>query len=213
MDLSSPISSVIPSAYGPVLSALVRAGGPLSGRQVASLAEGQVSRARVNSVLSELAASGLVLREPHPPSILYQFNRDHVAAPFVEALASLRQELLGRIRVEVDGWATPAVAVWMFGSAARGDGSTDSDIDLLAVRPDKVDAEDAVWRAQLSQLADDVQAWSGNVCEILELSRTELAENANAGQRLASDLRREAVHLGGALPSSILRQHRVAVKS
>lgn len=70
MDMASPISSVIPSAHGPLLAALVRAGVPLSGRQVAALVEGQVSRSRVNSVLSELAVSGLVLREPHPPSVL-----------------------------------------------------------------------------------------------------------------------------------------------
>ena len=89
MDMASPITSVIPSAHGPVLAALVRAGVPLSGRQIAALVEGQVSRSRVNSVLSELAVSGLVLREPHPPSVLYQFNRQHVAADLVAGLAEL----------------------------------------------------------------------------------------------------------------------------
>lgn len=213
MDLSSPISSVIPSAYGPVLAALVRAGVPLSGRRVASLVEGQVSRSRVNSVLAELSASGLVLRESHPPSVLYRFNRQHVAAEFVEGLADLRQSLLGLMRAEVASWSQSAVAVWMFGSAARGDGSVESDIDILVVRPDKVDEEDSVWSSQLAQLADNVRAWSGNACEVLELSRAEVVESARSGRKLATDLRRDAVPLGGALPSSLLRQHRAAVTS
>ena len=213
MDLSSPISSIIPSAYGPVLAALARAGVPLSGRQVAGLVEGQVSRSRVNSVLAELSTSGIVLREAHPPSVLYEFNREHVAAPFVEALADLRQLLLVRIRAEVESWDQPAVAVWMFGSAARGDGSAESDIDILVVRPDSRDEDDQVWCSQLAQLADEVRAWSGNACEVLELSRAEVAESVRSGQSLATDLRRDAVPLGGALPSSILRQHRAAAKS
>ena len=212
MDLSSPISSVVPSAYGPVLVALVRAGVPLSGRQVAGLVEGQVGRSRVNTVLAELAESGLVLREPHPPSVLYEFNRRHVAADYVAALADLRGLLITRIRDAVAGWSVPAAAVWMFGSAARGEGSTDSDIDILVVRPDRLDDEDDVWRSQLDQLAEDIRAWSGNPCELLEMSRSEVAESVRTNQRFANDLRQDALPLGGALPSSLLRQHRPAVK-
>ena len=167
----------------------------------------------MNSVLAELSTSGIVLREAHPPSVLYEFNREHVAAPFVEALADLRQLLLVRIRAEVESWDQPAVAVWMFGSAARGDGSAESDIDILVVRPDSLDEDDQVWCSQLAQLADEVRAWSGNACEVLELSRAEVAESVRSGQSLATDLRRDAVPLGGALPSSILRQHRAAAKS
>jgi hypothetical protein len=44
MNLSEPIASVIPGAYGPVLAALVRAGVPLSGRQIAGLVEGKERR-------------------------------------------------------------------------------------------------------------------------------------------------------------------------
>lgn len=213
MDLSSPISSVIPSAYGPVLAALVRAGVPLSGRQVAALVEGQVSRSRVNSVLAELSESGLVLRESHPPSLLYQFNRQHVAAEFVEALADLRGRLLARIREEVADWSVPAVAVWMFGSAARGEAAADSDIDILVIRPDRLDEDDEVWRSQLSRLVEDVRSWSGNACDLLELSRMEVSECVRTGQKLADELRQDALPLGGAIPSSILRPYRGVVKS
>jgi predicted nucleotidyltransferase len=205
VDLSSPISSVIPSAHGPVLAALVRAGAPLSGRQIAALVGGRVSRSRVNSVLAELAASGLVLRRSHPPSVLYELNRRHVAAEHVAGLADLRTLLLTRIRDELETWAPPADAVWMFGSCARGEGSVDSDIDLLVIRPHSIDEDDGIWHSQLTRLAEDVQLWAGNACNILELSRSEMAEVVSTGQRLADELREDALPLAGALPSSILR--------
>ena len=204
MDLSIPISSVIPSAHGPVLAALVRAGAPLSGRQVAALVGGRVSRSRVNAVLAELAASGLVLRRSHPPAVLYELNRQHVAADHVAGLADLRALLLSRIRDELQTWVLPADAVWMFGSCARGEGSVDSDIDLLIIRPLSIDKDDGIWHSQLTRLAEDVQLWAGNACNILELSRSEMAEVVSTGQRLADELREDALPLAGALPSSIL---------
>lgn len=100
----------------------------------------------------------------------------------------------------------------MFGSATRTEGSVDSDIDILAIRPDRHCDDDPAWRSQLDQLTKDVPAWSGNACELLELSKSEIAESMRTGRTLVHDLRRDAVPLGGALPSSLLRQHRAAVK-
>ena len=210
MDLSAPISSVIPSAHGPVLAALVRAGVPLSGRQVAAMVGSQVSRSRVNSVLTELAASGLVLRASHPPSVLYLFNWEHVAAEFVAGLADLRAQLLARMRANIATWEKPATAVWMFGSGARGEGDVHSDIDILVIRADRFDENDPAWRLQLDQFSQQVTAWSGNTCEILEMSRTEVVESVRTGHKLARDLQRDALPLGGVLPSALLRQHRTA---
>ena len=208
MDVSSPISSVIPGAYGPVLAALARTNVPMSGRQIAKLIESQVSRSRVNTVLGELALTGIVLTDSHPPAILYRFNRQHVAAPYVEALAGLRHVLLERIRTTLNGWTRPADAALLFGSAARGDGSVGSDIDILIVRPDQLNEEDPTWCSQIAQLTDDIRAWSGNACEILELSRTEVADSVRNEERLVTDLRRDAVPLCGVHPSTLLRAHR-----
>lgn len=205
MDLASPISSVIPSAHGHVLRALSQAGAPLSGRQVAALVQGQVSRSRVNSILGELASQGLVLQERHPPAVVYAFNRSHVAAPFIEGLADLRGALLRRMRRDVEAWTCPAVAVWMFGSAARGDGHAASDIDVLVVRPVHIDADDAVWRAQVSDFTDSVRLWSGNACEMLELTQDELARNVATHSPITQHLSREAVCIGGEDPATLLR--------
>lgn len=54
------------------------------------------------------------------------------------------------------------MTAWLFGSAARGDGSETSDIDIAVVRADSVDPDDADWSSQLVELSDAVTRWTGN---------------------------------------------------
>ncbi|MBA2769503.1 MAG: nucleotidyltransferase domain-containing protein [Sporichthyaceae bacterium] len=208
MDLASPISSVIPTAHGAVLAVLSRAGDPLSGRQVAALTNGRFGQWRVNEVLGQLADAGIVLRESRPPAKLYRLSREHVAAAGIEALANQRQVFLSRIRSEVAAWAVPADAVWLFGSAARGDGDTTSDVDILLVRPDAIDADDTVWLRQIDDLSDHIAGWSGNRCDVLEVSRAELLSMVARREPLVDDLRAEALTISGASPRLLLRRSR-----
>ena len=53
---------------------------------------------------------------------------------------------------------------------ARGDGSTDSDVDLLVVRPAAADEGDPDWQRDLTALEFAVPRWTGNPCEILDRS-------------------------------------------
>ncbi|MFM9112316.1 MAG: hypothetical protein ACKOPB_03520, partial [Actinomycetota bacterium] len=64
MDVSSPISSVIPGVPGVVLQILARTELPLTGNGIADLADGVVSRAGVTKALSTLVAHGLVECRP-----------------------------------------------------------------------------------------------------------------------------------------------------
>jgi hypothetical protein len=58
-----------------------------------------------------------------------------------------------------------------------------SDIDLLVVRPDTVDADDPQWRTQLDGLASSVTAWTGNDTRILEFSVREARTGLAVGPR------------------------------
>lgn len=196
MDLTSPIRSVIPSVHGSVLAVLARSEVALSGRRTAQLTGG-ASQARVNQVLRELSTAGVILREEQPPAFLYRLNRDHLAAAAIVALADLRESLLSRIRDTVQDWQEPAVAVWLFGSAARGDGDADSDVDLLVLRRDGVDEDDPSWFQQVDDLAGRVTAWTGNRCEVLDCSEEQLARMVAVGERLLVDLRTDAVRIWG----------------
>lgn len=205
MDLSTPIRSVIPSAHGGVLNVLAQTGTPLSGRQIAEQADG-ISKTGVQRVLTALVEAGIVLADDHPPARLYRLNRDHVAADAIAALSSLRAILLERMRGHAASWRVRPAAVWLFGSAARGDGSSASDLDVLVVRPDTLSDEDPEWRDQVATFADMASRWSGNSCEVVEVSKSELIDMAVAGERLVEELQRDAITLAGKAPRQLLRE-------
>jgi predicted nucleotidyltransferase len=116
----------------------------------------------------------------------------------------LLPETLSRIGQEVSGWRPRPIAMWVFGSAARGDGAVESDIDLLAVLPDDADMDELADR--LDDLREHVVAWSGNPAELLVLTASELAERVAENDPLIAELRRDAQVLFGRRPSQLLRQ-------
>lgn len=208
MDLTSPISSVVPSAHGPVLAVLARTTEPLSGRRVAALTDGRVGQWRTNEVLRALADAGIVLREHRPPANLYRLNRDHVAAPGIIALAEQWTTLIGRIREDFQEWTEAPLAACMFGPAARGQASSSSDIDILLVRTDggsTSDGPQGTWFTCVEQLREKVWIWSGNSTEIVELSGAELGDAVTRDDRLIHDLRQDAIPLAGHDIRSLLR--------
>lgn len=206
MNVAHPITTVIPGLAGPILQVLARTEQPLTGGALASLiGADNASRAGVNKALKSLITGGLVLCQPAGRANLYTLNRQHVAAPAVVALSELRATLLERIRTLVATWTMQPVAVSMFGSAARGDGDTSSDIDLLLVRPDEVDPSDSGWAAQAAALVECVSRWTGNRCELLELSATEVARLVTSNDALIDSLRRDAIHIIGQHVHSLTR--------
>ncbi len=60
-----------------------------------------------------------------------------------------------------------------------------------------VDPDDVVWGQQLAELGSNVTAWSGNPCDIVEYSETELHDLVVAEDPLIANLRRDAVTLSG----------------
>lgn len=201
MDLSNPIRSIIPSAQGEVLAVLARTEQPLSGRRVAALTDGRVSQKGANLALRALVTAGLVTVEDHPPSKLYRLNRQHLAASSVATLATLRERLIDAMRSHLSAWTVPAAGSWLFGSAARGGGDEKSDIDVLVVRPDDVDESDPQWLEQIEGFVDDVTAWTGNSCEILEYGLAEFEVLMTGDDRLATGLRADGIALtAGRLP-------------
>jgi predicted nucleotidyltransferase len=208
MHLSSPIASVIPGAGGEVLVILARTSEELTGNGIAALAGGKVSQTGANKALKRLVAGGLVLSRPAGKSILYSLNRDHVAARSIIELSELRSALMTRIREQVTGWHHQPVAVALFGSAAREQGASNSDIDLLIIRPEAIDQEHPVWVTQVMELTDAVQRWSGNVCGILEYAEDEFASLVHAGDTLVENLRTDAVGLVGKPPRDLTRRDR-----
>lgn len=197
MDLGSPISSVIPSRHGVVLGVLARTTRPLSGRAVAELSNGRIDQKWASKVLRELAAAGVVIGEDQPPAKLWSLNRRHLAAESIVALAEMRSRLISMLEERIALWTVAPFAAWLFGSAARGDGDAASDVDVAVIRCDRVDEEDPQWREQLNVLSDDVWAWTGNVCALVEYSETEFDALVSGGERLPTEIGRDGLLLAG----------------
>ncbi len=197
MDLSSPISSVIPGGRGLVLAVLARTMEPLSGRRIAELAGDRVAKTRVNALLNELVASGVVLADEKPPAVLYRLNRGHLAAVAVEALATMRERLITGLREAIGGWDPAVATAWLFGSVARGGGGVGSDVDIAVVRPDTVDPDGDRWRDQLVSLGDLILRQTGNEASVIEYSEAEVVALVATDQRIVDSIRAEGIYLAG----------------
>jgi predicted nucleotidyltransferase len=186
MDVSSPISSVIPSLDGAVLGALAGTTMPLNLSTVHTLA-GRGSVSGVRRVLLRLVGTGIALEVPGG----YVLNREHVAAPTVEALAHLWGDVFDRIRSHVAEWPEPPRLVGIFGSAARRDGGEDSDIDLIVV----TDAAHASEHA--AELAGKTERWTGNTTHVITAGSKDLRRMRRAREPLLAEWERDLVVIVG----------------
>ena len=128
---------------------------------------------------------------------LYRFNERHLAAPAIIALADLRAELLSKLSGAIEMWTEPSVYSAMFGSAARGTMKADSDLDLFVVRPDSLDPDDPTWTGQVSELASDAKAWTGNDTRVLEYSEAEVRRGLRVDEAVLADVIRDEIRVTG----------------
>jgi predicted nucleotidyltransferase len=203
MDLSRPWAPIRSPIDMEVLRVLRGTTRPLTGREVARLVRAG-SQPAVNASLRRLSEEGLVHAEEAGNAYLYTFNREHLAAPAVELLADVRAELERRLRDEVSSWRVAPVHVSIFGSAARGDGSTTSDIDIFVVRPRDVPNDDPHWREQLDRLSDHVLAWTGNRAGLSEVSKTDVRRLHRERPPVVQELTHDAITIAGPEPAELL---------
>lgn len=197
----APIRSRIDMEVVRVLCGITR---PLTGRNVARLVRSG-SQPAVNAALGRLAEEGIVEAQEAGNAFLYTLNREHLASPALEALADVRSELIRRMQSEVEAWKVQPQHVSIFGSAARGDGDTRSDIDIFVVRPPRVDSDDGAWRNQLDRLADRVNAWTGNRAAIAEVASADVRRLRRERPPVVEELLRDAITLAGPAPDRMLR--------
>jgi predicted nucleotidyltransferase len=196
MDLSRPYSAVCPSLDGPVLNALYHTTRPMTGREISRLLP-KGSEQGTRLVLDRISTHGLVVKERAGAAWLYSLNRRHLAFEAVKQLMELRSGMFDGMRELIANWSVKPVHAWVFGSAARGDGGVESDIDLFLVRSEGVSADDAAWLHQLEEFADDIKAMTGNHVATIEASLSELEEMARREAPIVKSLRREAITLAG----------------
>jgi hypothetical protein len=166
------MSTVTPTLDGDVLAVLAQ--------QDATFTTGQLNRILTRAsedglrkALRRLAKQGIVLSDRVGNAYIYSLNREHLAAAYIVGLAGLMTTFLARLTRELEMWeARPRYAA-VFGSAALGTMSADSDLDLLLIRPDNVG--DDLWDAQVDRLVEMVTRWTGNDARPLQFTTSDLA--------------------------------------
>lgn len=146
----------------------------MTGRSLARVAG--LSQSTAHRALGRLRESGLVLAEHAPPALVYRANVEHLAMPALQALLGLEEQLRARLVEHVAGWQRPPESLVVYGSAARGQATATSDIDVLVVRPDTIEPDEAIWQGQLAGLADRVLRWTGRPASVVEMSAGEAGD-------------------------------------
>jgi nucleotidyltransferase-like protein len=193
MELGRPLATVTPTLDGDVLAVLAMNDIVFTTGQLHRVL-GHHSEEGIRKVLRRLTGQGIVLSDKVGQAFAYRLNRDHLAAGHVIGLARLLETFLARLETHLESWEIPAVYAAVFGSAAKGTMTVDSDLDLLLVRPDG--ADDERWQAQVDLLVVEVTRWTGNDTRPLEFTAGEIAARGR-GERVLLDVLEEGLTVAG----------------
>ena len=190
VDLSAPGAPLLQPGMSAVLGVLAGTSAGLTGRTVARLAG--MSHAGAGKVLAQLVEHGLVQVEPVGAANSYRLNREHLLVrPTLELLRAV-DRLEDRLEAVISAWPVPCAGCAVFGSAARRDGSTRSDLDVLVLRTTTVALDDPTWRSQLDETASQAEQWTGNPLSWVEFDVTTFARMVTDRDPLVNELRHDA---------------------
>ena len=184
MQLASPLTSLVGASQAAALRVLARTNSGMTGRQVARVAD--LGNTGIKRALDKLEHAGLVTVDRGVHSSSYHVNQDHVLWPALRLALDAPQLLDQRIRDFVEQSGIDVVTVAVFGSVARGDATEESDVDLAVVYPGDPDEHLSV------ELGGHVERWTGNDCQVFDVSRAELSRMVAEADPLIESWRRDA---------------------
>lgn len=171
MEFNRPFATVTPTLDGDVLSVLAVGDVTFTTGQIHRVLN-HSSEEGIRKVLARLVRQGVVLADRVGHAYAYRLNTEHLAAEPILTLAKLSATLLSRLERHFETWDHPPVYAAVFGSAAKGTMTVDSDIDLMLVLDPATIGE--AWDRQVNELASTVSRWTGNDARAIEFTTTQL---------------------------------------
>ncbi len=197
MQLQYPLRVITQSLDGDVLTVLAGAQRAFTPSQLHALLL-EYSEAGVRKSVKRLVRQGLVRANPVGNAVLYELNRDHLAAPAVIELVNATSRLVERAQVELSHWTSPVLCALLFGSAARGEMNPESDLDIFLFYDDEGSIEDPQWQLQLENFRSRIVAWTGNDARIILMSQEDFRNQLTSKDPLLQAVVRDGVLLYGA---------------
>lgn len=200
MQLNRPFATVTPTLDGDVLAVLAAANVTFTIPQIQRILI-TPSGEGIRKVLRRLTAQGVVLHDRVGATNTYRLNTEHLAAGPIQELSRLVECLRKRLAQHFENWGPELRYAAVFGSAATGRMTLDSDIDLFLVRAANFDSdagEDTdVWEQRVAELARAITAWTGNDARIVEYSEDDLHAAAAAHEPLLRDVAEQGLTVAG----------------
>lgn len=203
--LQYPLSAVLGSeASVRVLRELALHGAELS---VAVLARRTgVTPQSVRNVLGSQPISPLIRTYGQGRAASYRLDPKHPLARILiglfEAEDHRARDIQNQIRAAAERFDPAPLAVWMFGSVARGEDQPLSDVDLLlVVRDDSTTERDA---GLLRQEMDSIAGAHGITISVVPVSARDVERLARTKDPFWAELLRDALPLQGRSPEDLL---------
>ncbi len=190
-----------------LLRELSRHGGQLSAPSLVQRTG--LAKTSVWAGLAALEQAGAVAIAGSGRARLYNIRADHPLRAALDALFEAEERrfdaILEAVRAAARGYGRRILAVWIYGSAARGEDRVGSDLDIAVVA-----ANDAV--AAVSEAMRDALRPSGDrlgfVPSVVGLAPADAARFAKQRQRWWTEIARDAIVLLGPSPDELARPRR-----
>lgn len=169
MLLHRPFQALTSTVDGDILQILAASHDEFTVPRLASLIP-QRSVAGLRLAAERLAEQGIVVVRRVGRASVYSLNDAHVLAGPVRAIAAAKETIYLRLREAVESWEHPPLFAAVFGSAARGEMTTESDIDIFMVCPN----DDHDWGITIGDFEDFASSLTGNDARVVELHEDQL---------------------------------------
>jgi len=176
-----------------LLRVLAKNASVFTGRELARLVG--YSHTQTNSVLAELEIDGLVMKRHIGNANTYSLNRDNllvsrIIVPAFRIEGQLIQDLANRF---FEGMGKDLVSIILFGSAARGEESSGSDLDLILVVKDKSDLDKLEER--VSELSLESANSFGGLISPIVVTESEYVEKERSKSAFWKTVQKEGIKL------------------
>ncbi|MBU6244121.1 MAG: nucleotidyltransferase domain-containing protein [Actinomycetales bacterium] len=187
---------MVPGLRGRVLTALVRSPRPLSLRELARRA-GSSSPGSVKRVLTSLMEEGLVRYGlVSKGSTFFEVNHEHLLVKHLVDIDHGKDTVIDEVRAHVATWPRDPRAVVLFGSVARGEDTSASDVDVLVVwQSEQAPSDD--WDADTLKLIETIYNQTGNSLNLLVFTASEWEAAVERREPVVGDVARDGVCLVG----------------